>query len=44
MPTYFHSLLTTLGGWAQVARYVRWQAELGGGQDDTEEVARNGVL
>ena len=35
MPTYFHSLLTTLGGWAQVARYVRWQAELGGGSDDT---------
>ncbi len=35
MPTYFHSLLITLGGWAQVARYKRWQAELGSGNDDT---------
>ena len=35
MPTYFHSLLITLGGWAHVARYVRWQAELGGRQDAT---------
>lgn len=29
----FHRLLTTLGGWAQVARYRLWQAELGGGRD-----------
>jgi len=29
----FHRLLTTLGGWAQVARYRLWQAELGGGAD-----------
>ena len=29
----FHRLLTTLGGWAQVARYRLWQAELGGGTD-----------
>ncbi len=33
LPTYFHSLLITLGGWAQVARYLQWQAELGGGED-----------
>ncbi len=33
LPTYFHALLTTLGGWAQVARYRLWQAELGGGDD-----------
>ena len=31
----FHQLLTTLGGWAQYARYQRWQAELGGGTDAT---------
>ncbi|MDY0871580.1 DUF2309 domain-containing protein [Dongia rigui] len=30
---YFHRLLTTLGGWGQVARYRLWQAELGGGTD-----------
>lgn len=29
----FHRLLTTLGGWAQVARYRLWQAELAGGTD-----------
>ncbi len=33
--TYFHQLLMTLGGWAQVARYKLWQAELGGGSDST---------
>ncbi|WP_299734424.1 YbcC family protein [uncultured Roseobacter sp.] len=27
-PTYFHQLLTSLGGWAQVARQRVWQAEL----------------
>lgn len=32
---YFHRLLTTLGGWAQVARYALWQAELAGGSDAT---------
>jgi uncharacterized protein YbcC (UPF0753/DUF2309 family) len=29
----FHRLLTTLGGWAQVARYRLWQAELAGRSD-----------
>ncbi|OYY91391.1 MAG: hypothetical protein B7Y45_03705 [Sphingomonas sp. 28-66-16] len=31
----FTRLLTTLGGWAQLARYNCWQAELGGTTDDT---------
>ncbi|MBU4435610.1 MAG: DUF2309 domain-containing protein [Alphaproteobacteria bacterium] len=35
LETYFHQLLVTLGGWAQYARYQRWQAELGGGADAT---------
>jgi uncharacterized protein YbcC (UPF0753/DUF2309 family) len=35
LETYFHQLLMTLGGWAQYARYRLWQAELGGGSDDT---------
>ena len=35
MTTYFHALLMTLGGWAQVGRYRLWQAELTGGQDST---------
>jgi uncharacterized protein YbcC (UPF0753/DUF2309 family) len=35
METYFHQMLMTLGGWAQYARYKLWQAELGGGSDDT---------
>jgi uncharacterized protein YbcC (UPF0753/DUF2309 family) len=35
MQTYFHSLLTTLGGWAQYARYLLWQANLAGDEDDT---------
>ena len=29
----FHRLLTTMGGWAQVARHQLWQAELAGGTD-----------
>ncbi|WP_371298452.1 YbcC family protein [Azospirillum sp. TSH100] len=33
--TYFHQLLTGLGGWAQFARYRLWQAELAGGSDTT---------
>lgn len=32
---YFERLLMTLGGWAQYARYRRWQAELAGAADDT---------
>ena len=32
---YFHAALLTVGGWAGWARYRRWQAELGKGQDDT---------
>lgn len=35
LPTYFHGLLLSLGGWAQYARYRLWQAELAGGTDDT---------
>lgn len=35
LENYFHRLLTTLGGWAQVARYRLWQAELGGGKDSS---------
>ena len=35
LDTYLHQLLFTLGGWAQVARYHLWQAELGGGSDQT---------
>lgn len=31
----FARLLTTLGGWAQYARYQRFAAELGGGSNDT---------
>jgi uncharacterized protein YbcC (UPF0753/DUF2309 family) len=33
LETYFHRLLTMLGGWSQIARYRLWQAELGGGTD-----------
>lgn len=33
--TYFHQMLMTLGGWAQVARYRLWQAELAGRTDST---------
>ena len=32
---YFHALLHGLGGWAQVARWKLWEAELAGGSDDT---------
>ena len=35
LDTYFHQLLLTLGGWAQYARYLRWQAELGDRSDTT---------
>ncbi len=31
----FSRLLTTMGGWGQYARYLRFQAELGGTSDDT---------
>jgi len=34
LETYFHQLLMSMGGWAQVARYRLWQVELGGGSDD----------
>jgi uncharacterized protein YbcC (UPF0753/DUF2309 family) len=33
--TAFHRLLTDLGGWAQHARWLLWQAELKGGTDGT---------
>lgn len=33
--TCFHQLLLGLGGWAQHARYLLWQAELDGAGDDT---------
>ncbi|MFW8595718.1 YbcC family protein [Cribrihabitans neustonicus] len=33
--TLFHRWLCTLGGWAQYARYLLWQAELEGGSDNT---------
>jgi uncharacterized protein YbcC (UPF0753/DUF2309 family) len=33
LESYFHRLLTSLGGWAQVARYRLWQAELAGATD-----------
>lgn len=32
---YFERLLMSLGGWAQFARYRRWQAELANAADDT---------
>ncbi len=35
LESYFHQLLFSLGGWAQYARYLLWQAELSGGTDDT---------
>lgn len=34
-PTAFHRLLMSLGGWAQHARWLLWQAELEGGTDRT---------
>ncbi|MDG3442615.1 YbcC family protein [Nitrospirillum amazonense] len=33
--TAFHRLLTDLGGWAQHARWLQWQAELAGDGDGT---------
>ncbi|NJM84346.1 MAG: DUF2309 domain-containing protein, partial [Tabrizicola sp.] len=33
--TAFHRLLTDLGGWAQHARWLLWEAELHGGEDST---------
>ncbi|MFN4184850.1 MAG: YbcC family protein [Hyphomonas sp.] len=33
--TAFHRLLIDLGGWAQHARWLLWQAELAGGTDST---------
>lgn len=33
LPSYFHQLLMTLGGWAQVARHRLWQSELAGSSD-----------
>jgi uncharacterized protein YbcC (UPF0753/DUF2309 family) len=33
--TAFHRLLVDLGGWAQPARWLMWQAELAGGTDRT---------
>lgn len=33
LEAYFHRLLTSLGGWAQAARYRLWQAELAGTSD-----------
>lgn len=33
--TAFHRLLMDLGGWSQHARWLLWQAELGGGTDAT---------
>lgn len=34
-PTAFHRLAMSLGGWAQHARWLLWQAELTGGTDRT---------
>ncbi|WP_341022580.1 DUF2309 domain-containing protein [Brevundimonas diminuta] len=33
--TYFHRLLMSWGGWAQMARYQLWQADLASGTDRT---------
>ncbi len=35
LPGYFHTLLMSLGGWAQLARWRLWQAERGGASDET---------
>ncbi|MEM6384064.1 MAG: DUF2309 domain-containing protein [Pseudomonadota bacterium] len=35
IPTYFHSLLMRWGGWAQVARYRLWKADLAETDDRT---------
>jgi uncharacterized protein YbcC (UPF0753/DUF2309 family) len=34
-PTAFHRLFMELGGWAQHARWLLWEAELNGGSDTT---------
>ena len=33
IPSYFHALLVTQGGWGQLGRYRLWQAELAGESD-----------
>ncbi|MBA3878958.1 MAG: DUF2309 domain-containing protein [Sphingobium sp.] len=33
LATYFHRLLISMGGWAQIARFHRWQADLAGRND-----------
>lgn len=35
LEAYFHRLMATLGGWAQLARWRDWQAGLAGGADRT---------
>lgn len=35
LETAFHRLLISMGGWAQHARFLLWQAELAGGTDGT---------
>jgi uncharacterized protein YbcC (UPF0753/DUF2309 family) len=35
LETYFHQLLMTLGGWAQYARFLQWQADLDGRTEST---------
>jgi uncharacterized protein len=35
MERYLHASLLSIGGWAAWARYLRWQAELTGGKDDS---------
>lgn len=38
LETYFHQLLTSIGGYAQFARYLLWRAEL---HDDTDLILRD---
>jgi uncharacterized protein YbcC (UPF0753/DUF2309 family)/NADH:ubiquinone oxidoreductase subunit 5 (subunit L)/multisubunit Na+/H+ antiporter MnhA subunit len=35
LPTYYHQLLHSLGGWGQSARFLHFQAELAGERDET---------
>ncbi|MGB9739651.1 YbcC family protein [Chloroflexus sp.] len=35
LEAYLHRLLLSIHGWASYARYLRWEAELYGGQDET---------
>ncbi|NOT18499.1 MAG: DUF2309 domain-containing protein [Sulfuriferula sp.] len=35
MERYLHASLLSIGGWAAWARYLRWQAELTGGKNDS---------